>query len=258
MIDESMRQALAGRTVLITGGSRTLGAAIVRMMAAAGARIALHYHTAADAARALAEELRHTGVDIACFAADLTDATAACALIDAVTQHFGSLDVLVNNVGPYVDTPFRELALADFDRVMAGNLRATFVLTQAAARQMAPGAIVINIAATDHRHRSHSVYGLAKAGVIHLGEAFARELAPDVRVYTIAPDLLAENEEMDATISGPAIAATPMGRLVRRDEVAWLACLLCTPAFVMATGHTITLDGARSIPVIAVGARAGG
>ncbi|MCB0137430.1 MAG: SDR family oxidoreductase, partial [Caldilineaceae bacterium] len=92
----------------------------------------------------------------------------------------GPIDVLVNNVGPYVDTPFLDLPLADFDEIMAGNVRATFLLSQAVGRAMRErgSGRIINIAATDYRHRSHAVYGLAKSGVIYLTEALALELAP--------------------------------------------------------------------------------
>jgi NAD(P)-dependent dehydrogenase (short-subunit alcohol dehydrogenase family) len=162
---------------------------------------------------------------------------------------------VVNNVGPYADTPFLDLSLADFDRVVAGNLRSTFLVTQAAGRLMKQrgSGHIINIAATSLFHRSHSVYGLAKSGVVHLTEALALELAPEVHVNALAPDLIAENEDMPPELAARAVAATPMGRLISRGEIAEMVCLLCTPAFDMVAGQTFVLDGGRSIPRIAFG-----
>jgi NAD(P)-dependent dehydrogenase (short-subunit alcohol dehydrogenase family) len=112
---------------------------------------------------------------------------------------------------------------------------------------------IINVAATDYRHRSHSVYGLAKAGVVYLTEALALELAPHVRANSLVPDLIADNEEMTDEFVAKAVGGTPLRRLVTRAEVAEMACLLCTPVFDVVTGQTITMDGGRTIPRIAVG-----
>jgi pteridine reductase len=161
----------------------------------------------------------------------------------------------VNNVGPYVDTPFLNLAPADFDRILAGNVRSTFLMAQAAGRwvKRCGSGQIVNIAATDFRHRSHSIYGLAKCGVIYLTEALAVELAPEVRISAVAPDLIADNEGMAPELTQRAIAATPLGRLVTRAEIAEMVCLMCTSAFAMATGQTIIMDGGRSLPRIAIG-----
>jgi NAD(P)-dependent dehydrogenase (short-subunit alcohol dehydrogenase family) len=116
------------------------------------------------------------------------------------------------------------------------------------------GGYIINIAATDIFHRSHSIYGLAKAGVVHLTEAMALELAPEVRVNALAPDLIADNEDMPSDdFVKQAIAGTPLQKLVTRAEIAEMACLLCTPVFNSVTGQTIVMDGGRTIARIATG-----
>jgi 3-oxoacyl-[acyl-carrier protein] reductase len=247
--------ALRGKVCLVTGGSRTLGAEIARRFAHYGATVAVNYHRSPEAADAVCAEIVAAGGRAQAIGADVSDPEAAGRLVEETLALHGRLDILVNNVGPYVDTPLLELPLADFDRVLDGNVRATFVLSQLVGRLMKRqgGGTIINIAATDFRHRSHSVYGLAKAGVVYLTEALALELAPEARITALAPDLLAENEEMLASVAERAVAATPAGRLVTRREVAEMACLLCTPAFAMATGHTLVLDGGRSIPRIALG-----
>ncbi len=245
--------AVNGKVCLVTGASRGLGVVIARHLAAHGAAVAVHYHRSAAEAQALCAELSALGARVLPVQADLLDAPAITALAEAVAGGLGPIDILVNNVGPYVDTPFLDLDLADFDQVMAGNVRATFLLSQIVGRsmRMRGGGRIINLAATDYRHRSHGAYGLAKGGVVYLTEAMALELAPAVAVFALAPDLIADNEEMPPDFVARAVAATPMARLVTRAEVAEMVGLLCTPACDMLTGQTVVMDGGRSIPRMA-------
>jgi NAD(P)-dependent dehydrogenase (short-subunit alcohol dehydrogenase family) len=247
--------AISGKLCLITGGSRTLGAEIARHMARYGAQVVVNYHRSREAALALCEELAAFGAKAWAIQADVSQPEDVERLVSETWTHIGALDIVVNNVGPYVDTPFLDLSLADFDLVVAGNLRSTFLVTQAAGRLMKQrgSGHIINIAGTSLFHRSHSVYGLAKSGVVHLTEALALELAPEVRVNALAPDLIADNEDMAPDLAARTIAGTPMGRLVSRGEVAEMVCLLCTPAFAMVVGHTLVLDGGRNIPRISFG-----
>ena len=246
---------LQGKVCLITGGSRTLGAAIARRMAHYGVQLAVNYHQSPEAADRLCAELTAVGVTAHALPADVSQPDQVARLVTDTVARFGALDIVVNNVGPYVDTPFLDIAVADFDHVLAGNVRSTFLVAQSAGRWMKQrgSGQIINIAATDFRHRSHAVYGLAKTGVIYLTEALALELAPAVRVNAVAPDLIADNEGMTPEVSGQAIAATPQGRLVTRAEIAEMVCLICTSAFAMTTGQTIIMDGGRSLPRMASG-----
>ena len=241
---------LTGRVCLITGAARSLGREIAWTLGRNGSMIAVHYHRSKAAALELCEQLSRLGIEALAFQADVTRADEVEAMLVEIGERLEAVDILVNNVGPYVDTAFLELPLAEFDRVMAGNVRATFLLSQRLGRAMKERGEghIINIAATDAFHRSHSVYGLAKAGVLHLTEAMALELAPEVRINAIAPDLIADNEDMTPEFARAAVAATPLGRLVRRAEVARMVHLLCTPAFHGMTGQTLVMDGGRSIP----------
>jgi NAD(P)-dependent dehydrogenase (short-subunit alcohol dehydrogenase family) len=249
----SICDELSGKICLITGGARTLGAAIARRMATAGVHVAVNYHRSQEAAQHLCEELTAMGVRAYAVQADVTQADQVEQLLATTLAHFSTIDILVNNVGPYVDMPFMELSHEDFDAILAGNVRATFLMSQAVGRVMqAQGhGQIINIAATDYMHRSHSIYGLAKGGVIYLTEAMAVELAPAVRVNAVASDLIADNEGMEPELVARAISATPMRRLVTRDEIASLVCLLCTAPFAVITGETFVMDGGRNIPRIA-------
>lgn len=253
--DGSIQAELSGKVCLITGASRTLGAEIARRMAAYGTHVVVNYHQAQEAALALSEALVALGVKALPFQADVSQPEEVARLIADTVAQLGPIDILVNNVGPYVDTPFLDLSLADFDRILAGNIRATFLLSQAVGRQMkAQGrGHIINIAATDLFHRSHSIYGLAKSGVVYLTEAMALELAPEVHINAIAPDLIADNEEMSPDFTQRSIAGTPLGRLVTRAEIAEMVSRLCTAAFDSITGHTLVMDGGRHIPRIAMG-----
>jgi NAD(P)-dependent dehydrogenase (short-subunit alcohol dehydrogenase family) len=215
----------------------------------------VNYHHSSDAALTLCAELNDLGIKAHPLPADVSDPRQVDQMVAETLTHFGKIDILVNNVGPYVDTPFLELPVADFDRVLAGNLRSTFLMTQAVGKRMkAQGrGQIINIAASDFKYRGHSVYGLAKTGVIHFTEAVALELAPEVRINALAPDLIADNEEMPLDLSTQAITATPAGRLVNRAEIAEMVCLLCTPVFAMTTGQTILMDGGRTLPKLPKG-----
>src|SRR5262245_14282444 len=160
----SLQDELRGKICLVTGASRTLGAEIARRLAGCGAHVAMNYHHSQEAALALSEELAAFGVKTLPLQADVSQPEAVEYLVTETSVQLGPIDILVNNVGPYVDTPFLDLSLADFDRILAGNVRATFLLSQAVGRRMKVQGRgrIINIAATDFLHRSHSIYGLAK------------------------------------------------------------------------------------------------
>ncbi len=241
---------LRDKVCLVTGASRALGAEIARVLAQNGAQVAVNYWQSEAAAHRLCDELRTLGVRTVAIRANLDDPEQVVQLVDTAWETLGPLDVLVNNYGPYVDTPFLELPLADFDRIMNGNLRATFLANQHAGKRMkARGSgCIVNVAATDAFYRNCSVYGLAKAGVIYLTEAMALELAPEVRVNVVAPDLIADNEAMSPRLVEDAVAATPLARLVTRAEVAHMVYLLCAAPIEIVTGQTVVMDGGRSTP----------
>jgi NAD(P)-dependent dehydrogenase (short-subunit alcohol dehydrogenase family) len=240
---------LTGRVALVTGASRTLGAAIASALAGRGAAVAVNYNKSKAAANALCARIDAAGGRAAPIQADVTEPGDMQRLVDETQDALGPVDILVNNVGPYVDTPFVDLSTPDFHRVLSGNLRPTFALSQmlGASMKAAGGGAIINIAATDAFHRSHSIYGLAKQAVLNLTEAMALDLAPEVTVNAVAPDLIADNEDMTDDLVTSAVAATPMGRLITRAEIAEMVCLLCGPPFANVTGQTIVMDGGRSI-----------
>lgn len=252
-MSSSLTVDFTDRVALVTGSSRNLGAAIALALGERGARVAVHYATDRDGARHSADSIRRAGGIAELFQADIAGAGEAHRLASDVLERFGRVDILVNNVGPYSDVPFTALPADTWDRVMNSGLRACYQLTQACAPGMKDrgwGSIV-NISAGSAFIRVHSVYGLAKAALIHLTESLALELAPEVRVNAIAPGQIRESDELnqvDPDYIARTTAATPLQRLVTRQEVADAVCLLCSDLLPSMTGQTLVLDGGVTIP----------
>lgn len=243
---------LAGKIALITGSSSGAGVEIARALARAGARVAVHYRQGAAGAEATAQAIAKEGGEARAFQADVAKSDDLRRLVDAVTQTLGPVSVLVNNAGPFADTPLRTLAENDWDYIMDANLKAVWL----AAQCVAPGmerlgwGRIVNLGATSSLVRSHSVYGLAKGALLHLTESLAVELAPKITVNAVVPSQIASSrtDRMPA-YKAAAIAATPLGRLVTEAEIGRMVALLCSSAFDFVTGRAIVMDGGRTIPV---------
>jgi NAD(P)-dependent dehydrogenase (short-subunit alcohol dehydrogenase family) len=245
---------LSGKVALVTGSSRNLGGRLSMALAERGAQVAVHYNRAEGRARDVALRIVEGGGAAEVFGANIADASAASSLADAVLARFGRVDILVNNVGPYSDLPFMHMPVETWDAVFNSNVRAPYLLAQ----RLAPGmrergwGRIINISAVSALMRVHSIYGLSKAALIHLTEALALELAPEVAVNAIAPGQIEESEEIDAldpTYKARLRETTPARRLVTRTEIAQVVCWLCSDDLPSLTGQTLVLDGGWSLPV---------
>ena len=236
---------------LVTGSSAGTGAEIARILAQHGAAVAIHCRDNIAAAEGVAAGISAAGGSAACFRADLAKAEETRRLASEVADRLGTVTVLVNNAGPFADTAFIALQEQDWDAVMAANLKAPYLLAQA----VAPGMMrrgwgrIINIGATSALVRTHSVYGLAKAALLHLTESLALELAPAVTVNAVVPSQIASarTDRMPA-YKAAAIKGTPLGRLVTAHEIARMVALLCGPDFDFVTGRSIIMDGGRTLP----------
>ena len=245
------RSVLEGKVVLVTGSSSGAGASIARAFARQGVRVAVHCRSAVRDADKVVAGIVAAGGSAAAFSGDLTEEAATAALADAVERVLGPVSVLVNNAGPFADAPFRNLPAEVWDRIMTVNLKAPYLLTQrlcAGMERLGWGRIV-NIGATSSLVRTHSVYGLAKAALLHLTEGLALELAPSITVNALVPSQIASprTDTMPA-YKEAAIAGTPLGRLVTEDEIGEMAVLVCSPAFDFVTGRAIVMDGGRTLP----------
>lgn len=243
---------LTGKVALVTGSSSGSGVDIARALADRGARVAVHYRSARAEADAVVRAITDAGGEAVPFQADVARGSEVRRLVAEVEKELGPVSVLVNNAGPFGDTPLRKLSEEDWDYVMDANLKAVFL----AAQLVAPGmdrlgwGRIVNLGATSAFVRSHSVYGLAKAALLHLTESLALELAPAITVNAVVPSQIASarTDRMPA-YKAVAIAGTPLRRLVTQAEIANMVTLVCSSAFDFVTGRAIILDGGRTLPV---------
>lgn len=248
MKDDSRK--LAGKTALVTGGARRLGAAIVRRLHAEGMNVVVHYRGSEAEARSLCEALNAARRDSAVIAqADLANTGGLDSLVKAALQ-WGSLDLVVNNASAFYPTPFGKVDEGDWDELLASNLKAPFFLCQAASPYLkrSRGAIVNMVDIYARRPlRGHSVYSIAKAGLAMLTLSLARELGPDVRVNGIAPGpVLWPASGMDAAAKRAILKQTALGRPGSPEDIAGAVVYLARDADYV-TGHILAVDGGRSI-----------
>jgi len=242
---------LAGHTALVTGGARRIGAAIVRALHAEGANVMIHCHRSRPEAERLAGGLLAVRAgSAALISADLLEAAEMPRIIDATLSGFGRLDLLVNNASTFYPTPIGEIELAQWDDLIGTNLRAPLFLAQAAAPALrrARGAVLNIVDIHGLRPlRHHAVYCTAKAGLIMLTRALARELAPEVRVNAIAPGpVLWPQAGIDEQRKAGILAETPLARAGEPADIARTVLFFAAEApFV--TGQVLAVDGGRSI-----------
>jgi pteridine reductase len=243
---------LAGKTVLVTGGARRVGAAICRRLHRAGANLVLHYRTSQRDALRLQRSLEaERAGSVVCLAADLLEVGALVHMVEGALAHFGRLDALVNNASSFYATPFGQVSLRDWSDLIGTNLQAPLFLAQAAAPELKRrrGAIV-NIADI-HAERpllGHLTYSIAKAGLVALTRGLARELAPHVRVNAVAPGAIAwpaDGVLAQAQVQADIVARTPLGRIGSADDIAAAVHYLLLAPFV--TGQVLAVDGGRSV-----------
>ncbi|MGO9329441.1 MAG: pteridine reductase [Steroidobacteraceae bacterium] len=239
------------QVVLVTGGARRVGAAVARALHAAGANVLVHYRSSGGAAIALADELnRERPNSAATHAADLLDATAPDALVEAALRAFGRLDVLINNASTFYPTPIGTITAAQWDDLMGSNLKAPLFLSQAAAPSLrANRGLIINIVDVHGLRplKAHPVYSAAKAGLAMLTRSLARELGPEIRVNGIAPGpVLWPEKSMSDALKQEIIGKTALKRYGTPQDIARTALFLAKDAPYI-TGQIIAVDGGRSI-----------
>src|SRR6266542_53074 len=242
---------LAGRIALVTGASGGAGVDIARELGRAGARVAVHYRSARAAAGRVVEEIRQEGGEADAFAADVSRSEDVRRLVSAVRERLGPPKILVNNAGPFNERPLRALGEDEWDYMMNANRKAAWLTAQLAAPDMTRlgWGRIVNIGATSGFVRTHSVYGLAKAALLHLTETLALELAPAITVNAVVPSQIASaRTDTMPEYKAAAMAGTPLGRLVTAVEIARMVVLVCSPEFDFVTGRAVVLDGGRALP----------
>ena len=242
---------LAGRTALITGGGRRLGAEIARTLHAQGANVFIHYHRSRSEAESLAQlfnVLRANSAAAHC--ADLLDLEALPLIVKAAVDQFGRLDVLVNNASSFYPTPLGEITVSAYDDLMGTNLRAPLFLTQAAAHELRRrDGLVINIIDIHGSRplKRHPVYCAAKAGLAMLTQSLAREMAPHVRVNGISPGpVMWPEADMDSDLQARILDRTALKRMGSPTDIARAALFFAKDAPYV-TGQILAVDGGRSV-----------
>jgi 3-oxoacyl-[acyl-carrier protein] reductase len=242
-----MSQSLAGKVALITGGSRGIGAAIVRRLAEEGAAVAFTYSASSDRAMSLAADIGARGGKAVAIAADSADPDAVKQAVGRTVTDLGRLDILVNNAGILIRSPVGEFDLADFDRMLAVNVRAVFVGVQAALPHLSTGSRIIttgSVVADRAGFPGASVYSMTKGAVAAMTRGLARDLGPrGITVNVIQPGPTDTDMNPDEDTRAMLRPLMALGRTGKDTEIASLVAYLAGPESSFITGAALTIDG---------------
>jgi NAD(P)-dependent dehydrogenase (short-subunit alcohol dehydrogenase family) len=245
---------VANRTVLITGGSRGIGAAIARHFAAAGDRIAVHYVSSTQDAQAVADSLEGSGHIIS--QADLRDPAAIKTMVDHVAQQFGKIDVLINNAGVFFDHPIEGTTYEEWQKAWSDTIGINLIgaanVTWCALQHMPKNGTsrIVNIGSRGafRGEPLSPAYGASKAAIVAFGQSIAKALAPmHIAVTTLAPGFV-ETEMAEHLLDGPEgdgiRAQSPFNRVARPEELAKAVYFLASPDSEWASGAVLDFNGA--------------
>ncbi len=238
------------KVALITGGHRRVGRAISLALAARGYDVHLTWGRSEADAQGTLRDLRALGVQASAHQVELSDASAVSALADRVWDAAGGVNLLVNNASVFPNTALGDVTLADWDRCMAINLRAPFLLSRILGTRMrlAGGGSVVNLLdwATDRPYSGYLPYFVSKAGLQGMTRALAVELAPDVRVNAVAPGAVLLPTDTSEDDRQRILEATPLGREGSAEDVAAAVVFLAVDTD-YATGEILHIDGGRRL-----------
>lgn len=240
---------LQNRVALVTGGAVRVGRAIALGLAKQGMRVVVHFHSSRAPADELLGLIRSSGGEAVAIAADLERPEEAARLAEEAEAAFGGVDVLVNNASIFPAERLEDTDVALWDRVMAVNLRAPFLLTRhlAAGMRRRGGGVVINLAdlAGLQPWAAYAAHSVSKAGLVHLTRVAARSLAPEIRVAAIAPGTVLPPEGLPAEEVERLARSTPLHRNGSPDDVVQAVLYLLRADFV--TGEVLVIDGGKRL-----------
>jgi 3-oxoacyl-[acyl-carrier protein] reductase len=247
----AMKHALENKRALVTGGSRGIGAGIVKRLASEGAHVALTYSSSPERADEIAKAAQAFGVKSLAIQADSADANAVVAAVERAAAELGGIDILVNNAGTLAMAPLDDFKLEDFDRTLAVNVRAVFVATQAAVKHMKEGGRIINIGSTNAERMPFAgggVYAMSKSALQGLVKGLARDLGPrGITINNVQPgpvdtDMNPASGEFAETLK--KLMALPRYGTV--EEIAGMVAYLASPEAGYITGANLMIDGGFS------------
>ena len=244
----TMNPTLEGKRALVTGGSRGIGAAIVKRLAQEGASVALTYVSKPEQAEDVAQAARALGVRAIAIRADSTDPEAVVAAVEQTVAELGGIDILVNNAGIALSAAIDDCGLEDFERIVAVNLRAVFVATQAAVRHMGSGGRIVMMGSCNAERvpfGGTAFYAMTKAGLVGLVKGLARDLGPrGITVNTIQPGPIdTDMNPADGAFAPKLLEITALPRYGSADEVAAMVAYLAGPEAGYVTGASLAIDG---------------
>jgi 3-oxoacyl-[acyl-carrier protein] reductase len=244
--------ALTGKTALVIGGSRGIGAAVVRRLAQEGATVAFTYHTGAKPAGELVDEITAGGGHAVAIQADSADPDAVRHAVETTVTELGGLDILVNNAGVAHAAPLEEFPRTEFDRMVAVNISGVFTAIQSAAAHLGHGGRVITIGSINADRvpvPGLGVYAMTKAAVAGLTRGLARELGPrGITVNTVQPGPTDTDMNPDAGEFAETMKAMmPVGHYAHPEDIASAVAYLARPEARFVTGTTWDVDGGYAV-----------
>jgi NAD(P)-dependent dehydrogenase (short-subunit alcohol dehydrogenase family) len=243
---------LTGKVALVTGGSRGIGAAIVRRLAADGAHVAFTYRAAEDSAKAVVADVESYGRRGLAIRADSADAAELVGAVDRAADELGRLDILVNNAGVFASAPIEKIGLDYLDRAIAVHVRGVFLATQAAVRHMRGGGRIVNVGSSFASRvpaPGVSAYAMTKSAVNGLTRALARELGPrGITVNVILPGSTdTDMNRADSADADAQRAHIALGRYGTPEDVAATVSHLVGEGGRHITGASIAIDGGSTV-----------
>jgi len=241
---------LKGKTVLITGGARRLGRAMCVAAAEAGANVAFTYLSSVDDANRTVRLIENAGAKLFAIKCDVRSENMVARAVGKVTEHFGGIDVLINNAGLFETAPLPEITLEQWDTMFATNVRGPFLMSQRcipALRQSRGRIIHMGSLGGEKPWATHAHYCCSKAALHMLTKVMAKALAPEIAVNCVAPGMIESGEGTgDAVLAGRVAQRAPMKRNGTAEDVVSAVMYFATaPHFV--TGQILTVDGGLAL-----------